>query len=745
LSNPSGWVDPASDGGLPEPGEIITSSQADEVIEDLEVMRASDLADEANVNNLENEVAALQAGVAQQTVTNSQLTSEITTLQQQVAALQLAVGTSPSPPTTTTSTITPIVGVPYTYTLTSNPSATYTIGSGSLPPGLNLSTAGVLSGTPTTVGTYTFSITATDTVGSVTSPAFTVTVVASAALAATSGLQIGTDYAAVFTSSQASTVYSITSGSLPTNMTLSSKGVLSGTPTTAGTFNFTVTATDSTGNLNTPIILIVDTSPTPTLAPSNTSPPLITGTPAQGQSLVVSDGSWSQAPYQYNYQWNSGGTPVANAIADSYTVQTIDEGKNVSCTITAINIIGSTSATSASVSIPTPPPTGTAPAFTADSPPTSAYQGVAYSYTFTASGSTPLTYSIASGSTPSGITINPTTGVFSGTPSAAGVSSFIVEVANSVGSAISPTISITTIAVTAPAFTAVSPPAATVGAAYSYTFGVSGSPTPTVSINSGSITGSGLTLVGNTLSGTPTTAATYTFTLSATNQGGTVISPSISIVVGVAAVGPLLTTPANISGVLAVNQTLTAYGTWSGATTYTYQWYLNSAAISSANLGTFSTFKILTTGVYYCVVTGIDTTGNTPSTTPSYTVTSGGPTIVTAATISGTAAIGDTLTAEGTWSGATSYTYQWMDNSAPISGATFSTYPNVPSAGAYSCVVTGKNSGGSTPSITPAVYVTGAVTAPVPGSVLPAITDTTSGTATISVNDSLTVSDGSWS
>jgi hypothetical protein len=41
--------------------------------------------------------------------------------------------------------------------------------------------------------------------------------------------------------------FSVTSGSLPAGLTLSSSGVLSGTPSSPGTANFTVTATDSGG------------------------------------------------------------------------------------------------------------------------------------------------------------------------------------------------------------------------------------------------------------------------------------------------------------------------------------------------------------------------------------------------------------------------------------------------------------------------------------------------------------------
>jgi large repetitive protein len=40
----------------------------------------------------------------------------------------------------------------------------------------------------------------------------------------------------------------VTSGTLPSGLTLSGSGVLSGTPTTTGTYDFTVGATDSLGN-----------------------------------------------------------------------------------------------------------------------------------------------------------------------------------------------------------------------------------------------------------------------------------------------------------------------------------------------------------------------------------------------------------------------------------------------------------------------------------------------------------------
>jgi hypothetical protein len=88
-------------------------------------------------------------------------------------------------------------------------------------------------------------------------------------------------------------------------------------------------------------------------APVNTAPPTIAGTPAVGQTLTASNGTWSNAPTSYAYQWlrcNGGGNScvsVANGTQKTYTLVGADAGHTMRVRVTATNADGSTSAESA--------------------------------------------------------------------------------------------------------------------------------------------------------------------------------------------------------------------------------------------------------------------------------------------------------------------------------------------------------------------------------------------------------------
>jgi hypothetical protein len=155
-----------------------------------------------------------------------------------------------------------VVGTPYSQqVLMSNPTnlgvapITWGIasGSGPIPPGMSLSSTGVLSGTPTTQGTYPVTFQATDMSTQMARREVTITIASGAVLQVTTttvpGGVLGDVYTPVtLTASGGFPPYSawtVVAGSLPSGLVFSSTGVISGTPTAAGTFGFTVRVTDS--------------------------------------------------------------------------------------------------------------------------------------------------------------------------------------------------------------------------------------------------------------------------------------------------------------------------------------------------------------------------------------------------------------------------------------------------------------------------------------------------------------------
>src|ERR1019366_4349861 len=166
---------------------------------------------------------------------------------------------APAPPTLTCPTATGTVGVAYSSALVATggvPPYTFSITSGSLPPGLTLNpSTGAITGTPTTYGTFNFTAQVVDSRGNA---AGTTTANCSIVISpppitlacATATGQVGVAYSSslVATGGAPPYTFSIITGSLPAGLTLnSSTGAITGTPTTAGTFNFTAQVVDSTG------------------------------------------------------------------------------------------------------------------------------------------------------------------------------------------------------------------------------------------------------------------------------------------------------------------------------------------------------------------------------------------------------------------------------------------------------------------------------------------------------------------
>ena len=188
------------------------------------------------------------------------------------------------------------VGSPYFQTLSAVGGATpytWSIVSGALPAGLGLSNTGAISGTPTASGAFTFAVQVADSTGVTATQSFTVMLNSHLAITTTSlpGGTVGVAYSQALTATGGAGGYIWTqaSGTFPPDLTLSSTGVLSGTPTTPGTYPFSVTVTDSLGLSTTaPYSITIGTSVAPPASAVFVTPlqnsiegQVLTGSPVQ--------------------------------------------------------------------------------------------------------------------------------------------------------------------------------------------------------------------------------------------------------------------------------------------------------------------------------------------------------------------------------------------------------------------------------------------------------------------------------
>jgi hypothetical protein len=150
------------------------------------------------------------------------------------------------------------VGVAYSQTLTGSGGTapyTFTVRSGTLPAGLTLTPAGLLSGTPTTAGSSTVVIRGTDANGCFAERTLVIAIapagcpVITLSPATLPAGTVGVAYSQTLTASggTAPYVFTVTAGTLPAGLTLTPGGVLSGTPTAQGTSPVTIRGTDANG------------------------------------------------------------------------------------------------------------------------------------------------------------------------------------------------------------------------------------------------------------------------------------------------------------------------------------------------------------------------------------------------------------------------------------------------------------------------------------------------------------------
>ena len=175
--------------------------------------------------------------------------------------LTITVAPAPPPPVVISTSSLPsgTVSSQYSATLTATGgtgSYDWSLASGALPSGLNLSSSGVLAGTPSVAGTFTFAVTATDSTNPLNRAQQTLVVdVAPAPIApvvitttALANATRGAGYAATVTTSggKAPFTWALVSGSLPSGLSLdTATGTIAGVPTRDGTWNFSLRVTDS--------------------------------------------------------------------------------------------------------------------------------------------------------------------------------------------------------------------------------------------------------------------------------------------------------------------------------------------------------------------------------------------------------------------------------------------------------------------------------------------------------------------
>ncbi|WP_348270052.1 putative Ig domain-containing protein [Edaphobacter paludis] len=321
----------------------------------------------------------------------------------------------------------------------------YSISTGVLPAGLSLNgTTGAISGTPTASGTFSFTVRAVDSSTGTGSPFFTAnnyTLVMAAPTiilipASLPSPMVETAYGQTISTTGGTSpyTYSISAGALPAGLTLSSTtGVISGTATAGGAFSFTVTAKDANNFTATQAYSFTIAAPTITLTPTTLPSPTI----EKAYSQIVS-ATGGASPYTYSISAGAlpsgltlssptggiSGTATASGTF-SFTVTTKDTN-NFTATQTYSFTINAPTITLTPITLPSPT------------------VGVAYSQAVSANGGiAPYTYTISAGALPMGLTLSSTTGVISGTETAANTSSFTVKAKDSDGFTATQTYSIT--------------------------------------------------------------------------------------------------------------------------------------------------------------------------------------------------------------------------------------------------------------------------------------------------------------
>jgi hypothetical protein len=87
---------------------------------------------------------------------------------------------------------------------------------------------------------------------------------------------------------------------------------------------------------------------TPT-APVNVVLPVISGSPVVGNTLTATQGTWTESPTSFAFQWLANGSAISGATSSTFVATSGQVGDNLTVRVTATNSIGSAAATSTAV------------------------------------------------------------------------------------------------------------------------------------------------------------------------------------------------------------------------------------------------------------------------------------------------------------------------------------------------------------------------------------------------------------